>query len=272
MPTASASKYRGYIRAARKGREFGFSVKTALRAATILGFLYEEWWHVELGGHKHIPKSGPVLFVGNSGGIIPWAGLMLMYALMKDRHQPRRLNILADLDWIEDERVYNGLRELGFVNWSADNAKRLFAEGEAVMVFPEGTAGAVKPFGERYRLRPFDWTKLMPAIDAHVPIIPVATIGPDESFPVGVNSEALAKFFSLPAFPITPAFPWLPFPANLFSLPVHWKMRCLKPLDYKKPNSREELQETAKNVALFGEGEVQADLNRALRERIKALF
>lgn len=272
MPVANASSYRNYIRAARKGRDFGYSVKTALRAAPLLGFLYEEWWQVKLGGHKHIPKSGPVLFVGNAGGVVPWAGLMLLYALMKDAHHPRRLNILADIDWIEDERVYSALREIGFVSWSADNAKRLFAEGEAVVVFPEGTAGAIKPFGERYRLRPFDWTKLMPAIDAHVPIVPLATIGPDESFPVGTNLEGLAKFLSLPAFPVTAAFPWLPFPANIFSLPVRWKLHCMKPLEYSAPHSREELQETAKTVALFAEGEVQAELNRMLRERVKALF
>jgi 1-acyl-sn-glycerol-3-phosphate acyltransferase len=111
-----------------------------------------------------------------------------------------------------------------------------------------------------------------PAIDAKVPIFPLATVGPDESFPVGQNIEWLAKFLDLPAFPVTPAFPFLPFPANLFSLPVHWKMRVMKPLDYQKTTSRTELEETSKSVALFGEGEVQAELNRLLRKRIKSLF
>jgi 1-acyl-sn-glycerol-3-phosphate acyltransferase len=267
-----ATQHREYIKAARKGRDFGYSLKTAAKAATLLGFLYEDWWKVALTGMQHLPKTGPVLIVGNAGGVVPWAGLMLLYGMMNCKEHPRRLNILADLDWIEDERLYNWLRELGFVSWSADNAKRLFAEGETVVVFPEGIPGAIKPFGERYRLRSFDWTKLMPAIDAKVPIIPLATIGPDESFPVGFNFELLAKFLSLPAFPVTATFPWLPFPTNVFSIPVKWKLHLLKPLDYAQPKDREQLQETAKRVALFAEGEVQAELNRILRTRIKPLF
>jgi 1-acyl-sn-glycerol-3-phosphate acyltransferase len=265
------SKHRRYIRTARKGRDFGFSVKTTAKLAPLLSFLYEDWWQVDLQGLKHLPKKGPALIVANAGGVLPWAGLMLLHALMHDEH-PRRLTVLTDLDWIEDERVYSAAREIGFVSWSSDNAKRLFAEGETVIVFPEGIQGAVKPFGERYRPRAFDWTILMPAIDAGVPIIPLATIGPDESFPVGVNLDWLAKLLNLPAFPVTAAFPWLPFPANVFSLPVHWKMRLMKPCDYKKPASREELEEASKTLALFAEGEIQAELNRLLRGRIKALF
>jgi Acyltransferase len=267
-----ANKHRDYIRSVRKAGDFGYSLKTTAKLSRLLAFLYEDWWSVDLQGLNRLPKTGPALIIGNAGGVIPWAGLMLLYALMSSGEHQRRLNILADMDWIEDERVYNFLREVGFVSWSADNAKRLFAEGELVIVFPEGTAGAVKPFGERYRVRPFDWTKVMPAIDANVPIHPLATTGPDESFPVGQNIEWLAKLLDLPAFPVTPAFPFLPFPANLVSLPVHWKMRVMKPLEYGKVNSREELEETAKSVALFGEGDVQAELNRLLRTRIRSLF
>jgi hypothetical protein len=190
---------------------------------------------------------------------------------MKDKTQPRRLNVLADLDWIEDERLYNFLREIGFVSFSSDNAKRVFAEGGTAIVFPDGVPGAVIPFGERYRLRNFDWTKLMPAIDMKVPLVPLATLGPDESFPVAANWEKLARALSLPAFPVTPVFPWLPFPLNLYSLPVKWKMRVMKPIDYGKTHSREELEHTSKETALFIEGEIQAELNRLLRMRVKAL-
>jgi 1-acyl-sn-glycerol-3-phosphate acyltransferase len=267
-----ATTHRPYIRVARKGRDFGFSLKTIAKLAPLLGFLHDEWWQVETGGIKHLPDKGPVLLVGNAGGVAPWAGLMLLYTLMNCSEKPRRVNILTDMDWIEDERLYSLLREIGFVSWSADNAKQLFAAGETVVVFPEGTAGAVKPFGERYRLRAFDWTKIMPAVEMKVPIMPLATIGPDESFPVGMNLEPLAKLLSLPAFPITPAFPWLPFPVNMFSLPVRWKIRMLKDVDYEKPTSREELEDRSKSLALFLEGEVQAELNRLLRTRIKPLF
>jgi 1-acyl-sn-glycerol-3-phosphate acyltransferase len=263
--------YRPYIKTALKGSDSDFSLKTIAKIEPILGFLYEDWWKVELGGLKNLPDEGPALIVANAGGVVPWAALMLMYGLMNDRAHSRRLNILAELDWIEDERLYSFLREIGFVSFSSSNAKRIFNNGETAIIFPEGVNGAVKTFGERYRLRAFDWTKLMPAIEMNVPLIPLATIGPDESFPVGSNWESLAKVLSLPAFPVTPFFPWLPFPFNFGSLPVRWKMRMLKVVEHERAESREKVEEVSKNMALYLEGEVQAELNRVLRTRVKSL-
>lgn len=269
---AFTTEYRDYIRTARKGQEFGFRLKTVAKLERPLAFLYQDWWKVDLTGQKHLPEQGPVLLVGNTGGILPWPGLMMLYALMADQKHPRRLNILADLDTIEDERLYNFLVELGFVSWSADNAKRLFNQGEIVAIFPEGLMGAIKPFRERYRVRSFDWTKFLPAIENKVPVLPLATLGPDESFPVTANLPGLARLLDMPAYPITPFFPWLPMPANLFSFPVKWKMRIMKPVDYSQGDSRDALEESAKKLALFVEGEVQAELNRLLRQRIRPLF
>lgn len=247
-------------------------MKTIAQAERLLAFLYQDWFKVNLQGLQYLPKEGPVLLVGNAGGVFPWAAFMLMYALMSDKQAPRRLHILANLDGIEDERLYNFLREIGFVSYSADNARKLFADGETVVIFPEGACGALKPYSERYRLRSLDWTQLMPAIEARVPILPLATIGPDESFPMVANLQPIAKLLSLPAFPITATFPWLPFPANFLALPIKWKMRVLKAVDYGSPLSRDEVEEAAKKQALFIEGDIQAELNRLLRMRIRPLF
>ena len=141
----SYSQYREEV--ASKVDLFGFDMDTVTPLAPALGFLFHDWWKVDLTGLEYLPKKGPALIVGNQGSFLPWPGLMLLYALMSQKSHPRRLSILADMDWIDDERLYNFLREIGFVSWSADNAKRLFAAGETVLVFPEGTAGAVKQFG-----------------------------------------------------------------------------------------------------------------------------
>jgi len=264
-----AVTYRDYIEKVGKVNDSNFSLETIARVERPLAFLYQDWFKVDLQGLQRLPNEGPVLIVGNAGGIMPWAGVMLMYALMSDKQHPRKLHILADLDWIEDERLYNFLREIGFVPWNADNAKRLFAEGQTVMMFPEGSAGAMKPFAERYRVRSFDWTNLLPAVEMKIPIVPLATLGPDESFPMGANIEPLAKLLSLPAFPLTATFPWLPFPMNIFALPIQWKMRALKSCDYEVGESRDEIEESAKRQALFLEGEIQAELNRMLRARLR---
>lgn len=263
--------YKQYIKAARKTTQFGSNVHTMAQLEPALAFLFKKWWRVDMQGLESLP-DGPALIVGNTSGVLPWAGLMLLYALMSRKGNPRRLNIMCEYDWIEDERLHHLAREMGFVSWSADNAKKLFAQGELVAVFPEGVAGALKPFSERYRLREFDWTRLLPAIEAGVPIYPMATLGCDESFPVIHNSTKLAKLLDMPAFPITPFMPWLPFPFNMASLPGHWHMKLLKKMDYKKDGGRNENYESALEVSRNLEGEVQAELNRLLRTRVKAIF
>lgn len=267
-----AIQYREYIKTALKNSDSNFNIKTVAKIERPLAFLFQDWWKVDLTGLDRLPKEGPVLIVGNAGGILPWAALMLMYALMADKKDPRKLHVLVDMDWIEDERLYNFAREIGFMPANADNARKLFSEGQTVMIFPEGNCGALKPFGERHRLRGFDWTTLLPAVEMNVPMVPLATLGPDESFPMGMNIEPLAKLLDLPAFPVTPFFPFLPFPVNFFSLPAKWKMRLLKPVEYEPVSARDQIEETSKRQALFLEGEIQAELNRLLRHRIKTFF
>jgi len=265
--------YKKYLEAASAvNPDLGFEIETVRRLEPVLAFLYRDWFKVDMTGLEFLPASGPALIVGNHGGAMPWIELMLLYALMSSPAHPRRLSVLADLDWIEDERLYSLLRELGFVSFSSAHAKKLFAAGEIVVVFPEGISGAAKPFSERYRVKEFDWTKLLPAVEERVPVFPLASLGCDESVPILSNVEHLARFLGLPAYPVTPFFPWLPFPASVIPLPVKWMMRLLKSHPYEAAKSRHQSEETAKYLARFIEGGIQAELNRLLRTRIKPLL
>jgi 1-acyl-sn-glycerol-3-phosphate acyltransferase len=265
--------YRNYIKNTRHcDNHFGFDIRRLAAVVPFLQFLYNDWWRVQFTGLDLLPKEGPALIVGNSNGLIPWPAFMLMYALMA-QESPRRLTIVADMDWIEDERIHSYLVELGFVPWSSTNLKYLFSKGELVAVFPEGLPSTGKPFSERYRVREFDWTRLLPAFEAGVDIYPMATIGCDEASPTFLNAENLSKLLNLPSFPVTPFFPWLPFPANLGSLPVKWKMTLLKPTKWKDAHSdRDALENTAKHHSRYVEGQIQAELNRMLRWRIKTFI
>jgi 1-acyl-sn-glycerol-3-phosphate acyltransferase len=266
-----ANSYNNYVKCALKAdRFFGFDVRAVAQVEPVMKFLYQDWWKVQVANLQRLPKTGPALLVGNSAGLIPWPAFMLMYALMNNSECPRRLNIVADLDWLTDERLYSMFVQLGFVPWSSANLKRLFAKGEMVAIFPEGLSAMSKPFAERYRMLEFDWTRLLPAVEENVPIIPISTLGCEESIPTIANIKFLAKFLHMPAFPITPFFPWLPFPFNLGSLPVHWRMAVLDSRSYLQQTGRDNLEETAKQQSRFVEGEIQAELNRMLRARVKA--
>lgn len=265
-------EYKSYIRVARKPTQFGSDLKIMAKLEPLLGWLYKNWWHVSFKGIERIPLQGPALIVGNTAGIIPWPGLMLSYALMARKSSPRRLNILCEMDWIEDKNVQEFAAKIGFVQWSKDNARALFSRGELVAIFPEGVQGAVKPYSERYRLREFDWTRILPALEENVKICPLATLGCDESFPIITNLDGVAKVLDIPAFPVTPFMPLLPFPFNMASFPGRWDMHVLRPADYGQLETRNERYETALTLSRQLEGEVQAEINRMLRTRVKAIF
>jgi 1-acyl-sn-glycerol-3-phosphate acyltransferase len=261
--------YQEYVESADlQDNPFGYDLDVVEKLEPYLCFLFRYWWRVDITGLQYLPDSGPALIVGNSGSLAPWPGMMLLYALMARKGGSRQVSILADMDWVQSQKLYRVLTALGFVQWSPENAKRLFEAGHIVATFPEGMAGLAKPFSERYRLREFDWTRFLPAVEENVPIYPMSTIGCDEALPVLGNIDWLADFLDMPAFPITPFFPWLPFPASLMSLPVRWHMRILKRRQFTVKASHADIIAMTRQQAKFTEGEIQAELNRLLRQRI----
>ena len=269
--TKFSDRRREYVRAVR-GKElgFGYDLRKVAQVEPFLSFLFEEWWRIQMIHLDRLPKQGAALIVGNASGLVPWPAMMLMYALMR-RKTPRRLNIVADMDWVQDEIIRDAAIKLGFVPWSSENLKTLLNAGELVAVFPEGPAAANKPFSERYRVRDFDWTRLLPAIEEGVPIYPVATLGCDEAIPnILTATEGLKKLLGLPVLPVTPFFPWLPFPLNFASFPIQWHMSAARPVTYKTTKDRDALEELAKTQTKFVQGEIQAEINRLLRGRTKS--
>ncbi len=265
-------RYRQYIKeTVRQGDDFGFDMRQLAWAEPLLAFLYQDWWQVRMSGLDAVANDEAALIVGNTSGVVPWPALMLIYAMMSRNAHPRRVRIVADMDWIDDARVRTALLELGFVPWSSENLKRLFNKNELVAIFPEGLQAVNKPFAERYRLREFDWTRLLPAIEQGVKIYPMATVGCEEAIPNILSFKRLKKLLGLPAFMATPFFPWLPFPLNFASFPVPWQVTICKPLTYKVEKNRDKLEEMAKSQTCFVEGEIQSELNRILRLRQKSL-
>ncbi len=246
---------------------FDFDLKTYVKAQVFLGFFYHNWFKVNFINLDHLPPNKPCLIVGNTSSIIPWPALMFSYAAMNQLG--RRVNIAYDLDSFEDERICTFAREIGFVPFSNENLKKLFSQNEIVVVFPEAKQSINKPMSMTNRLYTFDWTLTLPAIEQGVNIYPLTSVGCDESSPTFYNAKALAEYLDLPSFPITPFFPWLPFPFNFLALPKKWQMKIGRNIDYsdKPTNDKNTIQETAKWVSFMLEGDIQAEINRILRMR-----
>jgi 1-acyl-sn-glycerol-3-phosphate acyltransferase len=66
-------------------------------------------------------------------------------------------------------------------------------------------------------------------MEASAPIIPVAIIGGEETYPMIADLKPLARRFGLPYFPITPTFPLLG-PLGIIPLPSKWIIAVGEPI------------------------------------------
>ncbi len=101
--------------------------------------------------------------------------------------------------------------------------REMLAAGEAVLAFPEGVRGMNKLYAERYQLQRFGRGFATLAMEAGVPVVPVAVVGSEEQQPGIANWERGARLLGVPSFPITPTFPWLG-PLGLLPLPVRYRI------------------------------------------------
>ncbi len=204
--------------------EFGLDVAYLERLRGLLDFLYDRWWRVRTVGIEDVPDDGPVLFVANRSGVLPYDGLMIAHALERERptgHRPRFLiaDWLATLPFSQSR-----LARVGGVRACQENAERLLASGHRVVVFPEGQKGALKPFHDRYRLQRFGRGGFVSlAVRQRAVLVPVAVVGAEEVHPVLYQPPLSRQLLGVP-LTVTPTFPLLG-PLGLVPLPSQWRIR-----------------------------------------------
>ena len=210
--------------------EWGFDEEFADALFPLLEFMYERWWRVQVEGIVNVPAHGPALMVANHAGIVPWDGIMMGTAILKEHPLPRYPRFLV-LNWAFTLPYLSfAFRKVGGVVASPYNAIRLLEQGELVGVFPEGVKGAGKDFKDRYRLQRFGRGGFVEiALRTRAPIVPVAVVGSEEIHPKIGESSLLARATGAPYFPITPTFPLLG-PLGLIPLPSRWRIEFCEPI------------------------------------------
>jgi len=180
-------------------------------------------------GAENIPTEGGALVVANHSGTIPLDAVMLGVGVHEAAQRYLRL-LGADL--LFRMPVLSELARKGGGTLACNpDAERLMRAGDLVGVFPEGFKGVGKPFADRYKLQRFGRGGFVSAaLRTGVPIIPVAIVGAEESYPMLGNVKSIARLFGLPYFPITPTFPWLG-PLGLVPLPSKWLIEFGKPIE-----------------------------------------
>jgi 1-acyl-sn-glycerol-3-phosphate acyltransferase len=210
--------------------EFGFDKHlTDSVFLPLLRPLYRNWFRTEVSGMENIPTEGGALVVANHSGTIPLDAVMLGVGVHEAGQRYLRL-LGADLMFRMP--VLSELARKGGGTLACNpDAERLMRAGELVGVFPEGFKGVGKPFADRYKLQRFGRGGFVSAaLRTGVPIIPVAIVGAEESYPMLGNVKSIARLFGLPYFPITPTFPWLG-PLGLVPLPSKWLIEFGKPIE-----------------------------------------
>jgi len=211
--------------------DYGMQLDAVRRSVLPAALLYRYYFRTETFGIERLPL-GRVLLISNHAGQLPFDAMMLGVATLLEANPPRIARGMGEY-WIP---------QLPFVNWLAsragqlvgtpENCVQLLEAGECVMVFPEGVRGMSKTWDQRYLLQRFGTGFMRLALETKTPIVPVGIVGSEEQQPGLANLRGLARVLGMPAFPITPTFPWLG-PLGLFPLPVRYRIHFGEPLRFE---------------------------------------
>jgi 1-acyl-sn-glycerol-3-phosphate acyltransferase len=173
------------------------------------------WFRGEVRGLGNVPDSGPVLLVGNhSGGNMTPDTIVFTLAFNTYFGVERAFYQLAH-NLVLSMPGLGSLRKFGTVAASPANARKALESGAALLVYPGGDYevhrpswnGHVVDFGQRKGF-------IRLALDQHVPIVPVVSIGGQETALFLSRGERLARLlaldrlFRLKVLPISLALPW----------------------------------------------------------------
>ena len=204
-------------------------IRESLPRLWLLASLY---FRAEVRGLGNVPEEGPVLLVGNhsGGNLTPDTGVFTLafstYFGVERAFYQLAHNLVLSMPGL------SFLRKYGTVAASRDNARKALQAGAAVLVYPGGDYEVHRPSWEGRRVD-FGGRKgfLALALEEGVPIVPVVSIGGQETSLFLSRGERLAKLlgldraFRLKVLPISLGIPWglnvgdmlghLPLPAKI---------------------------------------------------------
>lgn len=201
------------------------------------------WFRGEVRGLGNIPEDRPVLLVGNhsGGNLTPDTGVFIL-AFNSYFGVERPIYALAHnlvLSW----PGLSFLRKFGTVAASPANAGQALDNGAALLVYPGGDYEVHRPSWERHRVD-FDGRQgfIRLALERGVPIVPVVSVGGQETALFLTRGERLARLLALDrllrlkVLPISLAIPWGVNVGDLLGhipLPAKITVEVLAPIDVR---------------------------------------
>jgi 1-acyl-sn-glycerol-3-phosphate acyltransferase len=221
-------------------------IRESLPGLWMLASLY---FRAEVRGLQNIPPEGSVLLVGNhSGGNLTPDTHVFTLAFSTYFGVERRFYQLAH-NLVLSMPGLGRLRKFGTVAASPENADRALETGAALLVYPGGDYEVHRPIWESAKVD-FDgrkgWIRL--ALQKGVPIVPVVSIGGQETSIFLSRGEWLAKLlrldrmFRLKVLPISLGLPWILNVGDMLGhlpLPAKITIQVLPPIDLEDEFGRD---------------------------------
>ncbi len=210
----------------------------------LMWMLASLWFRGEVRGLGNIPDDGPVLLVGNhSGGNMTPDTTVFTLAFSTYFGAERPFYQLAH-NLVLTMPGLASLRKFGTVAASPANARKALEAGAALLVYPGGDFEVHRPTWERNRID-FDRRKgfLRLALEQSVPVVPVVSIGGQETALFVSRGERLARLlrldrtFRLKVLPISLALPWGLNVGDMLGhipLPAKITVETLPPIDLRE--------------------------------------
>jgi 1-acyl-sn-glycerol-3-phosphate acyltransferase len=232
------------------------------------------WFRGEVRDMARIPEEGPVLLVGNhSGGNLTPDTIVFTLAFNTYFGVERRFYQLAH-NLVLASPVGPFLRRFGTVSASHENARKALDAGAAVLVYPGGDWEVHRPIWEANQVD-FAGRKgfIRLALDAGVPIVPIVSVGGQETALFLSHGQRLSKLlrldrlFRLKVLPVSLSLPWginvgdflghLPLPAKI-------TVQVMEPIDLRDRFGRNpDVDEIYEQIT----GEMQDQLSALAAER-----
>jgi 1-acyl-sn-glycerol-3-phosphate acyltransferase len=194
--------------------------------------LMDYYFRMEIEGFEKLPEP-PALLIGiHSGAPFVWDAWTVGIQWWRHFGDDRRLHGTAHDALMAAPGIGDYFRKMGVLPAAPDSIAGALAAGRDVALWPGGEIDSLRPWVKRDEAVLAGRTGFIRmAIQAGVPIVPIATVGGPDSMPVLLTGRGLArtlqldKIARLKMFPFALQAPWGLSPAMLPEIPLPTKIR-----------------------------------------------
>ena len=243
--------------------------------------LVDYWFRMEIEGWERLPEPLALLIGIHSGAPFVWDAWTVGLQWWRHFGDERPIHGTAHDALMAAPGIGAYFRKMGVLPAAPDSILAALAAGRDVALWPGGEIDSLRPWTRRDEAILAGRKGFVRiAIQAEVPIVPVATVGGPDSMPVLLSGRRLARatgfdrLARLKRFPIALQAPWGISPAILPEIPFPTKIRT----EFQEPIELDTDPKLAKDDdyvdAMYNEvrDSIQRGMDKLARRRRLPLF